>query len=135
MRVLGNAYLSHAQGRVICVPTQSSANEEIANKSNTTTTAPYERTSGESKNMFNTETYHDDTAGANDKKGVDTNQSVAKHDVFPSTDTDFSLFLRCSLNVWCAVNHDANSIHDALCDLLQSATQLCEERWLVSAVL
>ena len=84
--------------------------------------------------MFNTETYHDDTAGANDKKEVDTNQSVAKHDVFPSTDTDFSLFLRCSLNVWCAVNHDANSIHDALCDLLQSATQLCEERWLVSAV-
>ena len=39
-------------------------------------------------------------------------------------------FLRCSLNVWHAVNHDANSLNHALCDLLESATHLFEEQWL-----
>lgn len=129
-----NTYVSNVQGRVICLPTQSSANEEIANKSNTATTTPHNKTSGEGENTFNTQTHRDDTAGAKYKKEEVYTYQSAKHDVFPGTNTDFSLFLRCSLNVWCAVNHDANSIHDVLCDLLQSATQLCEERWLVSVI-
>ena len=40
-------------------------------------------------------------------------------------------FLRCSLNVWHAVSHDAKSLNHALCDLLESATHLFEEQWLV----
>ena len=122
------------QGRVICVPTQRSADEEIENKSHAVATTPHNRTSREDESLENTlhtETHRDDVEDKKDD--MHANNSV-KPIVFPSTDTDFSVFLRCTLNVWCAVNQDANSLNDALYDLLQSATHLSEEQWLVSIV-
>jgi hypothetical protein len=57
-----------------------------------------------------------------------------QHNVSPSSETGNSIFLQCSLNVWHAVNHDSGLLNDALCDLLESATHLSEEQWLVRCV-
>ncbi len=54
-----------------------------------------------------------------------------QHNVFPSTEIGNSIFLQCSLNVWHVVNHDSGSLNHALCDLLESATHISEDQWLV----
>ena len=77
---------------------------------------------------LNNKTSHEDIGEELFKRELTKNLS-SQHDVSPGTGT--SIFLRCSLDVWHAVHYDTHSLNHALCDLLESATHLYEEQWLV----
>ena len=111
------SYPRHFQGRFICSSIVSSTKEETIDI-NTTTSTSHETML---QQMLDNKTVHGDReAGV-----VNTRQ-----DISPGN----SIFLRCSLNVWHAVNYDTNSLNHALYDLLESATNLFEEQWLVVSV-
>lgn len=121
-----------AQGRVICSSCTGSTREEIIrNKSNTTTVIANGSTTADKQEEDANATDFQILGDTMEDEQIQTdftNHSVQEN---ASPNSGKLTFLQCSLNVWHAVNHDPASLNDALCDLLESATHLNENQWLV----
>ena len=128
------------QGYIICSCGTSSTNKTLIENQSMTTTVD-NLTSGKTETHENSQNSTFKKSREDSKqqaiKANDEEFNIAqavKQENLPKLETGNHVFLKCSLEVWHSVNYDPSSLDHVLCNLLESATRLSEERWLVYPV-